>query len=715
MQGTYTPWLVCLSIAVAIVVSYTALSLASRVANARGTAAIAWITGGAVVMGVGIWSMHFIGMLALSLPIRLTYSLPITATSLGIAIAISAFALRVASDPTLDWRRLTVSAVLLGAGIASMHYTGMAGIRIVPGLSYEPLPFAASIGIAMSASYAALWLFFALRRGRSWQMLLARVTAAVIMGLAISGMHYTGMAASKFAQGAYCLPGASLDNSWFAIALAVFAFGVMGLGILAAVYDSWLHHQRRENDLAMNDQRVRSSLSDALTGLPNRVALAKAAEHEIDRAERRDGQLALLMLDVDRLKSINDSLGHQAGDEMLVELARRLRDVLRHNDTLARLAGDEFAILATDLRSARDAEAVAEKVLAALEQKFIFYGVDVHPSLSIGISTYPLDGDSFDMLLRRANAAMRYTKESARGGYRFYATEMSSFIDDRLALESELRRALETGELELHYQPKVDISTNRIRSCEALVRWRHPARGIVPPMTFIPVAEETGLIVPLGEWVLRQACLQVRRWIDEGLPPVRVAVNLSAKQFRHADLAAVVRSALDEAHLEPGFIELELTESAVMHDPEQSAATLEALSAMGVHISIDDFGTGYSSLSYLRRFPLDKLKIDRSFIRDLMKNPDDVSIVKAIISLAHSLRLRVVAEGVETADQLEFLRQLGCDQYQGYYCSPAVTASEFAALIARLRVELKEFTEADMLRTQSRLSAFTPEPVTGSH
>ena len=235
MQGTYTPWLVCLSIAVAIVVSYTALSLASRVANARGTAAIAWITGGAVVMGVGIWSMHFIGMLALSLPIRLTYSLPITVTSLGIAIAISAFALRVASDPTLDWRRLTVSAVLLGAGIASMHYTGMAGIRIVPALSYEPLPFAASIGIAMSASYAALWLFFALRRGRSWQMLLARVTAAVIMGLAISGMHYTGMAASKFAQGAYCLPGASLDNSWFAIALAVFAFGVMGLGILAAV------------------------------------------------------------------------------------------------------------------------------------------------------------------------------------------------------------------------------------------------------------------------------------------------------------------------------------------------------------------------------------------------------------------------------------------------------------------------------------------------
>lgn len=681
MQGTYTSWLVCLSIAVAIVVSYTALSLASRVANARGIAAIAWVMGGAIVMGVGIWSMHFIGMLALSLPIGLTYSLPITAASLGIAIAISAFALHVASGPTLDWRRLTFSAVLLGAGIAGMHYTGMAGIRIVPGLSYEPLLFAASIGIAMSASYAALWLFFTLRRGRSWQMMLARMAAAVIMGFAISGMHYTGMAASKFAPGAYCLPGSRLDNSWFAIVLAVFAFGVMALAIMAAVYDSWLHRQRRESDMAMNDQRLRSSLSDALTGLPNRVALAQAAEDSIRRAERRDGQLALLMLNVDRLKSINDSLGHQAGDEMLIELSRRLRGVLRHNDMLARLAGDEFAILATDLRSARDAESVAEKVLSALEHKFIFAGVDVHPSLSIGISTYPLDGESFDMLLRRANAAMRYTKESARGGYRFYATEMNSFIDDRLALESELRRAIDSGELELHYQPKVDISTNRIRSCEALVRWRHPTRGLVSPMTFIPVAEETGLIVPLGEWVLRQACLQVRRWIDAGMPPVRVAVNLSAKQFRHADLAVVVRSALDEAHLEPGFIELELTESAVMHDTRQFIAMLSELSDLGVQISLDDFGTGYSSLSYLKRLPVDRLKVDRSFVQDIATDADDATIVRTIIALGHNLGVKVVAEGVENQQQLEFLRENACDELQGYYFAKPMSAGDFARML----------------------------------
>jgi diguanylate cyclase (GGDEF)-like protein len=710
MQGTYTSWLVYLSIAIAMVVSYTALSLTARVSGKNGHANAAWIVGGAVVLGVGIWSMHFVGMLALSLPIRLTYSLPTTIGSLILAIATGAFALFTVGRETLTLPRLTLGSVLLGGGMAAMHYIGMAGIRIVPGISYDPWLFAASLGIAITASFAALWLAFKLQRGRSWQMILARYGAATLMGLAISGMHYTGMAASSFAAGSYCLSGATLDNKWFAIVLSIFALGVMAIAILTVVYDAWLQQHRRERDAEIDTHLRNANRADALTGLPNRVALAEAAAVALVKASQRDGQLALLVLNVDRLKSINDSLGHEAGDQMLLEISRRLRSVLRHNDTLARLAGDEFTILATELRSARDAESIAEKIMEQLQKSFVFAGVEVHPSVSIGISTFPLDGESFDVLLRRANAAMRYTKEACRGGYRFYAAEMSSFTDDHLALESELRRGIETGQLELHYQPKVDISTNRVRSAEALIRWRHPQRGLVAPMVFIPVAEETGLIVPLGEWVLREACKQVRAWIDSGISPVRVAVNLSAKQFRDADLAQVVKSALSDARLEPGFIELELTESAVMYNPQESAATLAKLSAMGVHISIDDFGTGYSSLSYLRRFPLDKLKIDRSFIRDLMKNPDDVSIVKAIISLAHSLRLRVVAEGVETAEQLDFLRQLGCDQYQGFLCSPAVPPDVFAELMRKMRAERPELTEADMLRTQSRLSAFTPAP-----
>jgi EAL domain-containing protein (putative c-di-GMP-specific phosphodiesterase class I) len=368
-------------------------------------------------------------------------------------------------------------------------------------------------------------------------------------------------------------------------------------------------------------------------------------------------------------------------------------------------------VLAANLRSALDAERIAKKFLGALEQPFRAGAVKVHPSVSIGISMFPLDGDTFVKLLSRANSAMRYAKSSARGLYRFYAAEMSRIDEDRLSLENELRDAQHRGELELHYQPKVDIATGRVRSAEALIRWRHPTRGMVPPDVFIPVAEETGLILPIGEWVLREACRQMREWLDSGMTPLRLAVNLSAQQFHDVNLASVVRSALTEARLEPGYLELELTESVLMTNAEESAATLQALSAMGVHISIDDFGTGYSSLSYLRRFPLDKLKIDRSFIRDLMTNADDASIVRAIISLAHNLRLRVVAEGVETAQQLEFLRELGCDQYQGFYCSPAVPASQFIELIARQRAQAPELAEADMLRTQSRLSALTPGTV----
>jgi diguanylate cyclase (GGDEF)-like protein len=463
--------------------------------------------------------------------------------------------------------------------------------------------------------------------------------------------------------------------------------------------------------LQLHRERVirRRDGADYLTGLPTRRAASTMAAQAMLDAQRNGRELALIVLNVDRLKPINDSLGHQAGDELLLALADRLRGMLGNANVLARLAGDEFTIIARNLRGARDAEDLVKRITEAVRQPFVIASFDLQTSLTIGVSMYPLDGDTFDLLLRRAEMALRCAKSASRGSYRFYALEMSSAADERLSLENDLRRALELNQLELHYQPKVDIGTSRIRSAEALLRWRHPTRGLVPPNVFIPIAEETGLIVPIGEWVLRDACRQVRAWIDSGMSPIRIAVNLSARQFRHVDLVSVVRSAIDEAGLQPGYVELELTESAIMDDAEKSAATLGILSTMGVHISIDDFGTGYSSLSYLRRFPLDKLKIDRSFVRDLMSNPDDASIVKAIISLAHNLRLRVVAEGVETAEQLNFLRELGCDQYQGYFCSPALPPPAFEALLQKMRAERPELTEADMLRTQSRLSAFSPE------
>jgi len=713
MQGIYANWMVVLSLTVALVVSYTVLSLTARASEASGRSGWAWLGCSALVMGVGIWAAHFIGMLALRFPIPLTYDLSTTLVSLAIAVGMSGAAIACVSRSGGRAVHLVVAGVLLALGISGMHYTGMASINIVPGITYNLAPLAVSVAIAWTMSCAALWVAFGSDM-RSARPVGTRFVAAGLLGSAIGGLHYVGMSAAVFDANSYCRTGQRLDNPWFATALAVFALGLMGIALTIAIYDSYLRQQRRDRDQddRLADARARyASHHDPLTGLPNRLELVEAAEVALQQATVKDQQLAVMVLNVDRLKSINDSLGHQAGDELLLELSRRLRTVLRRKDLLVRLAGDEFTILATELASARDAESIVAKILEVLQAPFFAASLDLHPSVSIGISTFPLDGGTFDLLLRRANAAMRYTKESARGGFRFYTKEMSSLTDDKLAMETDLRRALESSQFELHFQPKVDIATGRIRSAEALIRWRHPTRGLVPPNAFIPIAEETGLIVPIGDWVLREACRQMRLWLDAGMTPVRIAVNLSAKQFRHADLAAVVRAALCDARLEPGFLELELTESAVMHNPEASAATLQVLSAMGVHISIDDFGTGYSSLSYLRRFPLDKLKIDRSFIRDLMTNPDDVSIVRAIISLAHSLRLRVVAEGVETADQLNFLRDLGCDQYQGFHCSPAVPADSFVTLIKRLRAEKPELTEADMLRTQSRLSAYTPTPV----
>jgi diguanylate cyclase (GGDEF)-like protein len=451
------------------------------------------------------------------------------------------------------------------------------------------------------------------------------------------------------------------------------------------------------------------NLHDALTGLPTRIAIVATAEQAMAEARSTGAPFAVTVLNVSRFKSINDSLGHEVGDELLRLLSQRLRNVLARGDVLGRLAGDEFIVVARVGTGAIPAEVTVETIFAALREPFSIEGHDIEVALSAGISMFPAHGATFDVLLRRAETAMRAARSISRGTFRFYCEEMSRSEEERLALEADLRHAIRDGQLELHYQPKVDIASGRVRSAEALLRWRHPQRGFVPPNVFIPIAEEGGLILSIGEWVLRQACSQMRAWLDSGLPPLRVSVNLSAKQFRHGDLTAVVCSALEDAQLQPGYLELELTESSIMHDSEASAATLQLLSTMGVHISIDDFGTGYSSLSYLWRLPLDKLKIDRSFVRELLSNPDDVAIVKAIISLAHSLRLGVVAEGVETLEQLEHLRELGCDQYQGFYCSPAVPPDAFVALIKRLRSEKPALTEADMLRTQSRLYAYTPE------
>jgi diguanylate cyclase len=690
MSGTYNYCLVLLSILVAVVVSHTALRLAARVARAKGSSVQLWLAGGATAMGTGIWSSHFIGMLAFSLPIPLSYGLTATIGSLVLAIATSGFALKLASNPASGWVRLASGALVMGAGICAMHYVGMTAVQVVPMIQYEPALVAASAAIAIAASYAALWLFTHLGTQDTWRMRATRIGAAFVMGLAISGMHYTGMAASRFAADSYCLtPASSMDSRWLALVIATLTLGLLAITTILLVYDAHLESNvRRYNEmLEQANARLRHAAThDALTGLPNRVLLADRLRQAIARASRHEMRFAVLVVDLDRFKAINDSLGHIAGDELLQEIARRLSGLLRKEDSLARLGGDEFVLLIHEVSGPADAEQVARKVLTQVALPFQLAGLDVHVSPSVGISLCPDDGDDSETLLQHADAAMYHAKKKGRNTFQFFAPAMNAFARERLELESGLRTALAQREFELHYQPKVDVATGRIESAEALIRWRHPKRGLIPPGGFIPLAEETGFIVQLGEWVLYEACRQAREWQAEGVH-LRMAVNLSARQFRQDSLIETVRGALTAARLEPRYLELELTESAVMQDAESSVQIMRRLSDAGLRISVDDFGTGYSSLSYLRRLPLDKLKIDRSFIREIVTSRDDAEIVRAIVTLAHSLHLKVIAEGVETAEQLTFLRALGCDQYQGFYCSPPLPPAQFIDLLPRRTID----------------------------
>ncbi len=680
MTGLYHTWIVALSIVVAISVSYAALMLSAQVARSTGLTARLWLAGGATCLGVGIWAMHFIGMMAFGLPVPLAYDIGVTVLSLVIAIAAAAYALSIASAREISAGRLLQSAVILGAGISAMHYVGMSAITMQPGVAYEPRLLFASIALAIAASYAALWLFFRLRHGSGVGVQIARASAATIMGAAICGMHYTGMAATIFAPGAYCIGGVTLDQNWLAITVAIVALGLIAITSLLLLVDMHMASRARRHAVQLqhaNEKLQHAATHDGLTGLPNRSLLADRLQQALAQAQRQQSQFAVALVDLDRFKSINDSLGHLAGDEMLCQVAHRLQMHLRRSDTLARMGGDEFVLILQDVDQRSDAERVLAKVQQEIVRPMTVGGVEVQMSASIGVALCPADGREASVLLKHADAAMYHAKHAGRNTVQFFSAGMASFAREQFELESGLRKALDDGEFVLHYQPKVDVQSGRIDGAEALIRWQHPTRGLVPPAAFIPIAEENGMIVRIGAWVLREACRQLRRWHDAGFTRLRMSVNVSAEQFQQASLIPSVEAALREAGVKPELLELELTESSVMRDVERSSRILDQLVRLGVRVSVDDFGTGYSSLSYLRRLPLHRLKIDRSFIRDVETSRDDAEIVRAIVSMAHSLRLDVTAEGVETSGQLEFVRELGCAQYQGFLCSAPLPAEEF--------------------------------------
>ncbi|SDU34277.1 MULTISPECIES: putative bifunctional diguanylate cyclase/phosphodiesterase [Pseudomonas fluorescens group] len=683
--GSYSFTLVLISLCVAILASYTALDLTGRIATAKGRAVHFWTAGGALAMGVGVWSMHFIGMLAFKLPIDLGYDFALTALSLLIAVLSCGFALWLVSQPKLPLAQLAFGALIMGAGISAMHYTGMAALRMAPGIDYDPTLFSASLLIAVGASAAALWIAFRLRQ-QSPYVRLIRAGAAVIMGVAIVGMHYTGMAAAQFPDGSFCgatlngLKGNGLDSL-----VVVTTLAVLSIALLTSILDARL--EARTADLAhsltvANRELTQLALHDPLTGLPNRMLLDDRINQAIRKVEEQGGCFALMFIDLDGFKPVNDAFGHHMGDQLLREVGVRLREDLRSQDTLARIGGDEFVLLVR-LSERNDALGLAARQVGLIGRTFRVAEHDLQISASVGIALYPGNGDNAQELLMNADAAMYHAKGGGKNGYSFFDASMNTNARKQLQLLQDLRAAIEHNQFCLHYQPKFDAANGRPVGAEALLRWAHPLHGMLMPDKFIDLAEKTGLIIPMGEWVLNEACRQMREWYVLGYTDWRIAVNLSALQFCHAGLVQSVAKALATHHLPANSLTLEITETTAMSDADASMTVLQELSDMGVDLSIDDFGTGYSSLMYLKRLPANELKIDRGFVRDLEHDSDDAAIVSAIVALGQALDLRIVAEGVETGAQQDFLTKLGCDSLQGYLLGHPMPAERFMQDVVR--------------------------------
>ena len=809
----YDMALVIASLLIATLSAYVMLDLAKRVRSGdRGLARGLWI-GGSIAMGTGIWSMHFVGMLAYSLPIALGYTPFLTFLSWVAGIAACALALWVASAEVLTPHRLTGGALTMGLGICAMHYTGMAALDMAPGIVWNPWIVAASAFIAVGASAAALVIFFWLRGIGDRHSTVCQMAAATVMGLAVTGMHYTGMAAASFPAGSVCLSADALGGGTLGMLVILTSLTLLALTLITSAFDARMHDssvrlsrslqrsnaelQRRAEQLAQAEeialigsdetdlrtgevtvsvglchlfgepavsgavapgwltdrvpleerqlvQFIRASVQaddafefqhrivrrdgairtvlhrgrielgedgtplrlhatlqditaqreaeqsihdlghvDVATGMPNRNALLNRLVEATLAARREDRNISLLVIELDQFRLAHESLGYAAGDHLLKAMAQRLLDVAPGADTIAHLGAGEFALLLCGPGDAGEAAAqgMARALVGGVSGPFHIGSTEIFATCAVGVALCPADAATADELLDRAGSSAQQARQLGSNRFCFYTPEANTRANMRLANEAGLRRALDRDELYLCYQPQVDLSTGRMVGLEALARWKDAVRGEISPVEFIPLAEKTGLIIPIGEWALRTACVDSMRWQAEGLAPVRVGVNLSMQQLQQPDIAERIRAILQETGLDPHHLGVEITESMLLDQVEHVAQTLSQLKSIGIEIALDDFGTGYSNLGYLSKLPIDVLKIDRSFVHDVTAPTQDVSITRALINMAHGLNMKVLAEGVENEGQLALLVASRCDQIQGYYFSRPVRADAIATML----------------------------------
>ena len=696
LHCAHNPLLILLAYFVACAASFATLDIAERIGHVEDRhARLRWRALGALCLAVGIWAMHFISMLSFQAPLDIHYDIPVTIASLAIALTAGTVAMEALSHESLRAGQYVFAATFIGLAIAAMHYLGMSAMRSAATQYYEPVRFGASILIAIASSLTALVLAIHLRNGAGKFHVFLKYGASLVLGAGIVSTHFMGMwALHLMAPAGALLQGPSTDNSLqLSLTIALIVMLIVVGSISAALADKKL--QAKERDLLrVNAQlsqldHARASLAevahhDPLTNLINRRGFNQIFSERLAEQQRVHGMLAVMFLDIDHFKRINDSLGHDAGDQLLKVIAERIRSATRASDVVARFGGDEFCILVA-LQHPEEARHLAQRVMSKMTDPVALSGRRMVMTTSIGISVFPHDGETCDELLKHADLALYQSKADGRNTLHFFNETLRAQASLELHLEEQLRDSLREGQgLQLYYQPIVDLRTGHVAKLEALVRWQHPTQGLLTPDRFIGIAETNGMIVELDNWVMRQACQDLAQLNGSGFEHLSIAVNCSVLNLARDEWVHDINTALKDAGVPAQRLELEVTENALMGNIGNTMRLLNEIRELGVALSIDDFGTGYSSLAYLKRLPLDMVKIDRSFIVDIPKSVQDMEVVQAIILMAHTLHLKVVTEGVESPAQLAFLSECGCDYVQGYLFSKPAPLAALKSMVQQL-------------------------------